>query len=88
MEEMYRFSKRNMNCRVRVHTRDGRCHNGVIVNVDRNNVYLRTSDGVRTSAYYGNGYDNGYGNGYGYGNGFGAGILSLSLFTLLAIALI
>ncbi|MGO4184993.1 hypothetical protein AB4Z17_27885 [Paenibacillus sp. TAF43_2] len=86
MEEMYRFSRNNMNCRVRVRTRDGRCHEGVIVNVDRNNVYLRTSDRVRTSAYYGNGYDNGYG--YGYGYGFGAGLLTLSLFSLLAIALI
>jgi small nuclear ribonucleoprotein (snRNP)-like protein len=39
-----------MNCRVRVHTRCGDCYEGVIVNVDNNNVYLKTSGGVRTSA--------------------------------------
>jgi hypothetical protein len=63
-----------MNCRVRVHTRCGDCYEGVIVNVDNNNVYLKTSGGVRTSAWF----------------GFGprSDILALSLFTLLAIALI
>lgn len=70
MNEMYHFSRRNMNCRVRVHTHNGQCFEGVIENVDRNNLYLRTSDGVRISAW------------------FGAGLLTLSLFSLLAIALI
>ncbi|MFC6550586.1 hypothetical protein ACFQBN_28470 [Cohnella cellulosilytica] len=50
------------------------------MNVDRNNVYLRTSGGVRISGWFGPGF--------GYGPGFGGDILALSLFTLLAIALI
>ena len=73
MEEMYDACRRHMNCKVRIHTRCG-CYEGVIVNVDKNNVYLQTSGGVRTSAWL------------GYGYGFD--ILALSLFTLLAIALI
>ncbi|TKH42103.1 hypothetical protein NST83_15690 [Paenibacillus sp. FSL R10-2782] len=66
-----------MNRRVRVLTMDGQQHEGTIVKVDRNNVYLkRESNGrVQTSAFY---------PGYGYGNQ----LLTLSLFTLLAIALI
>lgn len=66
-----------MNRRVRILTRDGKQHEGVIVNVDRHNVYLKTDDRgtVKTSAFYP----------YGYGGG---AILTLSLFTLLAIALI
>ncbi|MNI15473.1 hypothetical protein D3C73_687710 [compost metagenome] len=72
MEEMYHLCLRHVNCRVRLHTRYGQYFDGVIVNVDENNVYLRTSGGVRISAWYGPGND----------------ILTLSLFTLLAIALI
>ncbi|MET3210776.1 UNVERIFIED_CONTAM: small nuclear ribonucleoprotein (snRNP)-like protein [Paenibacillus sp. PvR008] len=66
-----------MNRRVRILTMDGQYHEGTIVKVDQNNVYLKTeSNGrVQTSAFY---------PGYGYGNQ----ILTLSLFTLLAIALI
>ncbi|KJD43469.1 hypothetical protein [Paenibacillus terrae] len=66
-----------MNRQVRVLTMDGQQHEGTIVKVDRNNVYLKKeSNGrVQTSAFY---------PGYGYGNQ----ILTLSLFTLLAIALI
>lgn len=66
-----------MNRRVRILTMDGQQHEGTIVKVDHNNVYLKTeSNGrVQTSAFY---------PGYGYGNQ----ILTLSLFTLLAIALI
>ncbi|AIQ36532.1 MULTISPECIES: LSm family protein [unclassified Paenibacillus] len=62
--------------RVRILTRDGRQHEGVITDVDRYNVYLRTDNGsVHTSAFW--------------GNPFAANqILTLSLFTLLAIALI
>ncbi|WP_025685334.1 hypothetical protein [Paenibacillus maysiensis] len=68
-----------MNKRVRVLTMDGQQHEGTIVKVDRNNVYLkRESNGrVQTSAFY-----------PGYGYGYGNQILTLSLFTLLAIALI
>ncbi|MEK3748438.1 hypothetical protein NYE25_09340 [Paenibacillus sp. FSL E2-8871] len=62
--------------RVRILTRDGRTHEGVITDVDRYNVYLRTDNGsVHTSAFWGNSFA-------------GNQILTLSLFTLLAIALI
>jgi hypothetical protein len=74
MYEMYNLCMRHVNCRVRLHTRYGQIYEGVIVDVDRENVYLRTSDGVRISAWYGFGPNN--------------DILTLSLFTLLAIALI
>lgn len=74
MDEMYHLCMRHVNRRVRVHTCRGEWYDGVIVKVDRDNVYLRTSDGLRLSAWYG----------YGPRNA----ILTLSLFTLLAIALI
>ncbi|MHA6529286.1 hypothetical protein [Paenibacillus sp. BAC0078] len=72
------------NKRVRILTTDGKRHEGVIVDVDRNNVYLRTKGNgrVTTSGY------NPYGNYYGGFYGYGSEILTLSLFTLLAIALI
>ncbi len=76
MDEMYHFCMRYMNRRVRVHTRCGQRYEGVIVNVDRNNVYLRTSNGARIS---GKAYTSQW---------FGDAIIPLSLFTLLAIALI
>lgn len=72
MSEMYHHCHRHMNRRVRVHDYFGRSYEGVIVNVDCDNVYLQTSGGVRTSAWFGPRND----------------ILILSLFTLLAIALI
>lgn len=78
MGEMYELCRRHMNRHVRVHTRNG-VFEGTIVDVDRDNLYLRTSGGLRLSAWYPGGY--------GYG-GFGFDVLALSLFTLLAIALI
>jgi hypothetical protein len=78
MNEMYHLCMRHMNCRVRVHNCYGQCFEGVIVDVDRNNVYLRTSDGIRIS---GKAHISGW---FGPSND----ILTLSLFTLLAIALI
>ncbi|MCJ8014269.1 hypothetical protein MUG84_21380 [Paenibacillus sp. KQZ6P-2] len=81
--EIYHNCMRCMNRRVRVLTRDGRIHEGTIVRVDRDNVYLDTDrrDGPVTISAYGP---------YGYGYGFRGRntILTLSLFTLLAIALI
>ncbi|WP_136606065.1 hypothetical protein [Paenibacillus dokdonensis] len=77
--EAYYNCRQCMNRKVRILTRDGMIHEGKIVNVDRNNVYLETErrGNVTTSAFgpYG---------GFGYGNQ----VLTLSLFTLLAIALI
>ncbi|WP_409340411.1 hypothetical protein [Paenibacillus sp. MBLB4367] len=86
--ERYHTCNRYMNRRVSVITVDGRRHEGVIVGVDEQNVYLDTSEApgyraetlstkrkkARTSGFgYGYGYDNGYGYGNGYGNGFGFG---------------
>ncbi|MBP1999287.1 hypothetical protein J2Z69_000306 [Paenibacillus shirakamiensis] len=82
--EAYYNCMRCMNKRVRIMTVDGNHYEGVITNVDRENVYLDTrGEGrtVQTSGFY-------PGYGYGYGYGAGAGILSLSLFSLLALALI
>jgi hypothetical protein len=65
-----------MNRKVRILTVDRKTYEGVITKVDQHNVYLRTSSGgqVHTSAFY---------------NPYAANqILTLSLFTLLAIALI
>ncbi|MCD9021309.1 hypothetical protein [Cohnella silvisoli] len=75
MDEMYQLCTKHMNRRVRIQTRCGECYEGVLVNVDRNNVYLRTSGDLRIS-------------GWGWGFGAANDILILSLFTLLAIALI
>lgn len=65
------------NRKVRLLTSDGKHYQGTIVDVDYNNVYLKPDRGgaIRTSAFYP----------YGFGN---EEILTLSLFTLLAIALI
>ncbi|MNN81976.1 hypothetical protein D3C81_1988590 [compost metagenome] len=67
---------RYMNKRVRIYTIDGNRYEGVIVDVDRNNVYLRMDrkGTVSTSAFFPSPFAN--------------DILTLSLFTLLAIALI
>jgi len=77
--DMYNFCLNHKNRRVRVQTHYG-TYEGTIVDVDRENLYLRTSKGELTLSAWG-----GYG---GYGYGWGSGILALSLFTLLAIALI
>ncbi|OZB96508.1 hypothetical protein [Paenibacillus sp. XY044] len=62
----YHDCMRCMNQRVRIWTRDGCIHEGRILRVDRDNVFLETDrrDGSRNS------------------------ILTLSLFTLLALTLI
>lgn len=66
------------NRKVRIMTKDGAQYRGTIVGVDYNNVYLRplTGGNVQTSAFY------------PYPYGAANDILTLSLFTLLAIALI
>ncbi|GGH16625.1 hypothetical protein [Paenibacillus segetis] len=71
--EAYFNCLRCMNRRVRILTIQGETHEGIITNVDRNNVYLRTDPRgeVLTSGFFGSNE-----------------ILTLSLFTLLAIALI
>ncbi|MFD3259138.1 LSm family protein [Paenibacillus lentus] len=74
--EAYYNCLRCKNKRVRILTRDGRQYTGTIMDVDYNNVYLRPDARgvVKTSAFYPGFYGN--------------DILTLSLFTLLAIALI
>lgn len=100
--ERYHACNSCMNRRVSLLTADGKRYEGVIVGVDEQNVYLDTSvtpgnqaetlstkkrKKARTSGYWGGGYGYGGYNGYGYGFG-GGGILTLALFSLLAIALI
>ncbi|GGA44060.1 LSM domain-containing protein [Paenibacillus physcomitrellae] len=76
IDQMYYHCLRYKNRKVRILTRDGNEYRGTLVDVDRNNVYLRPEGGsVTTSAFFG--YP-----------GFGAGLLTLSLFSLLAISLI
>ncbi|TVX91526.1 hypothetical protein [Cohnella terricola] len=91
MEEMYQLCVRHMNCRVRVHMQNGESYEGVIVGLDGDNVYLQTSGDAWLSGRKGktkNAKVSGwFGPGFGFGFG-GGGILALSLFTLLAIALI
>ncbi|GIP46692.1 hypothetical protein D3C76_29040 [compost metagenome] len=84
MVEAYYNCLHCMNKKVRILTRDGGVYEGTVVKVDRDNVYLKRSAKGRaqTSAFIPP---------YGYGYGpYGANeeILTLSLFTLLAIALI
>ncbi|MNO44899.1 hypothetical protein D3C76_351560 [compost metagenome] len=77
MLEAYYNCMRLKNRNVRILTRDGCQYKGTIVDVDQNNVYLRPMSGrdVQTSAFYPSPYA-------------ANDILTLSLFTLLAIALI
>lgn len=82
MVEAYYNCLHCMNRNVRILTKDGGVHEGTIVNVDRQNVYLKKGAGKRvtTSAFYPSPSP------YNYGGR--EEILTLSLFTLLAIALI
>lgn len=74
--EAYYACSRYKNQKVRLLTMDGQRYEGVIVDVDRNNVYLKTAGRreVTSSAFYPNTYNE--------------EILTLSLFVLLAIVLI
>ena len=75
IEEVYHNCMRCMNRRVRILTTEGHSHEGTIVKVDNCYVYLKPDckRKVHTSGLF-----------YPYGGE----ILTLSLFTLLAIALI
>lgn len=77
MLEAYHNCMQLKNRQVRIMTRDRRQYQGTIVGVDYNNVYLRPLNrgNAQTSAFYPNPYA-------------ANDILTLSLFTLLAIALI
>lgn len=74
--EAYYTCCRYKNKKVRLMTVHGQQYEGVIVDVDRNNVYLKTAGNrnVKTSGFYPNSYNE--------------DILTLSLFVLLAIVLI
>lgn len=77
VEEAYYNCLRCKNRKVQILTVDGKKYRGTVVDVDRQNVYLRPDkDTANTSAFY------------PWGFGAGGDILTLSLFTLLAIALI
>ncbi|MEF2967137.1 hypothetical protein V3851_14965 [Paenibacillus sp. M1] len=80
--EAYYNCLRLKNKKVRILTHDRKHITGTIVDVDPQYVYLRPErGGARVSAFYP------YGGGYGPG-WYGNDIITLSLFTLLAIALI
>jgi small nuclear ribonucleoprotein (snRNP)-like protein len=100
MYEQYHACNSCINRKVSIHTVYGECHEGVIVGVDEQNVYLDTSGATsygeatisnkkakkaKTSAF-------GFGREreFGFGREFGGrgSILTLALFDLLAIALI
>jgi small nuclear ribonucleoprotein (snRNP)-like protein len=74
--EAYYTCCRYKNKKVRLMTIHGQQYEGVITDVDRNNVYLKTAGNrnVKTSGFYPNSYNE--------------DILTLSLFVLLAIVLI
>ncbi|WP_082063173.1 hypothetical protein [Paenibacillus sp. IHBB 10380] len=75
IENAYHNCMRCMNCRVRILTTEGHTHEGTIVKVDNCHVYLKVDckRRVHTSGLF---------------NPYAGDILTLSLFTLLAIALI
>lgn len=77
IEEAYYNCLKCKNRKVRILTKDGKEHRGTIVDVDRQNVYLRPESGDATTSAF-----------YPYGGFYGNAIIPLSLFTLLAIALI
>jgi small nuclear ribonucleoprotein (snRNP)-like protein len=100
MSEQYHVCRSYLNKRVAVYTTRGERHEGVIVNVYPQNVYLDTSPDknkdradtasgkkkVKTKGC-GCGFDGyGYDGNGSYGSGFNDTITSLALFDLLAIA--
>jgi small nuclear ribonucleoprotein (snRNP)-like protein len=92
MYEQYHTCKSFLNRKVAIHTIHGQRHEGVIVGVDQQNVYLDTS---RTTLYGEATISNKKAkkakiSAFGFGREFGGreSILTLALFDLLAIALI
>ncbi|MBB6675435.1 hypothetical protein [Cohnella nanjingensis] len=76
MNELHSICQSCLNQRVLVSTRDGRVHEGMLVNFNSHSLYLDTSaafisNKANTKAF-----------------GFGGGILALALFDILAIALV
>ncbi|KAB8137524.1 hypothetical protein F9U64_08995 [Gracilibacillus oryzae] len=72
MSRHYDFCCQNIGRPVKIVTRNGQVHRGVIQRVNRNNVFLNSIDGNRVGGY-GIGYY-GYGPYGGYGRGLGIGI--------------
>ncbi|MBE3569565.1 MAG: hypothetical protein IMW92_05410 [Bacillales bacterium] len=62
--------RKHMGRAVRIRTRDGIIHEGIIHRVSHDKVFIRPLSGRRFSRYGGFGY----GWGYGFGGGFGIGI--------------
>jgi small nuclear ribonucleoprotein (snRNP)-like protein len=87
MYEVYHACNSCLNRKVSIHTIYGQRHEGVIVNVDEQNVYLDTSG---TTSYGEAAISNKKAKTSAFGLGFGGrqAILTLALFDLLAIALI
>jgi small nuclear ribonucleoprotein (snRNP)-like protein len=92
MYEQYHVCTNCINRRVSLHTLSGAIHEGVIVKVDEQNVYLDTSSNLEYSqAAISSKKANKKAKTSAFGFGFGFGrerILTLALFDLLAIALI
>ncbi|WP_174733465.1 hypothetical protein [Mesobacillus harenae] len=79
--QYYNMCKSGIGRSVRIRTRDGRTHIGIIDRVTRGKVYLRPIGGRPN--YGGFGYGGYYGPGYGFGSGFVGGI-AIGLITSLA----
>jgi small nuclear ribonucleoprotein (snRNP)-like protein len=91
MYEQYHVCSSCMNRRVSLHTYSGEIHEGVIVKVDDQNVYLDTSGGLANSeAFLSSKKANNKAKTSAFGFGFRGrqSILTLALFDLLAIALL
>jgi small nuclear ribonucleoprotein (snRNP)-like protein len=90
--EIYHACNSYLNSKVSIHTVYGQCHEGIIVGVDEQNVYLDTSGttSYRQATISNKNAKNAKTSAFGFGRGFGGrgSILTLALFDLLAIALI
>ncbi|GAB2568639.1 hypothetical protein [Gracilibacillus alcaliphilus] len=68
----YEFCKQHIGHPVKIVTRSGEVHRGVIKHVNRSRVFIDPLGSPRNLGGYGQGYY-GYG-GFGFGSGFGLGI--------------
>jgi small nuclear ribonucleoprotein (snRNP)-like protein len=75
LDDLLSLCQSCLNQRVFVSTRDGRIHEGLLVNFDRDSLYLDTSSAFISNKASIKAF------------GFGGGILALALFDILAISL-
>jgi hypothetical protein len=69
---------------VRIQTRDGRVHRGIISKVSNSHVYVRPLPSKRLGGF-GYGYGGGFGGygGYGYGSGWGIALAAIAALAFL-----